>query len=69
VLIVGRQAGKTKLASVIADIEAACGSSGRDRVDHRPGATDDRANAAAGVADLLLGQPQNGRGADFVEII
>lgn len=37
-------------------LERRRGSSGRDRVDHRPGSTDDRANSVAGVADLLLGQ-------------
>lgn len=36
-------------------LERRTGPSGRDRVDHPRGAHDDRANAAAGVASLLLG--------------
>ncbi len=35
-------------------LERKRGSSGRDRVDHRPGAHDDRANALAGVVSLLM---------------
>lgn len=34
-------------------LERRRGSSGRDKVDHRPGAHDDRANAVAGVAVLV----------------
>src|SRR5262249_29101787 len=30
--------------------------SGRDRVDHRPGSHDDRANALAGLAEMLAGR-------------
>src|SRR5206468_9782471 len=36
-------------------LERRRGTSGRDRVDHRPGAHDDRANAAAGALVLTLG--------------
>jgi len=35
-------------------LERRRGSSGRDRVDHRPGSHDDRANAVAGLVDLLI---------------
>ena len=35
-------------------LERRRGPSGRDRVDHRPGAHDDQANVVAGLADLLL---------------
>src|SRR5262249_31060672 len=35
-------------------LERRRGPSGRDRVDHRPNAHDDRANAVAGVAEMLL---------------
>jgi hypothetical protein len=38
-------------------LERRRGSSGRDRVDHRPGSHDDRANAAAGALAALLAQP------------
>jgi hypothetical protein len=34
-------------------LERRRGPSGRDRIDHRSGSHDDRANAAAGVAALL----------------
>ena len=34
-------------------LERRLGSGGRDRVDHGPGAHDDRANSAAGVLTLL----------------
>jgi hypothetical protein len=34
-------------------LERKRGSTGRDRVDHRPGAHDDRANAIAGVLTLV----------------
>lgn len=34
-------------------LERRRGPSGRDRVDHRPGAHDDRANAVAGLVDVL----------------
>jgi hypothetical protein len=37
-------------------LERRRGSSGKDRVDHPGGRHDDRANAAAGIADLLLGR-------------
>jgi hypothetical protein len=36
-------------------LERRRGPSGRDRVDHGPGAHDDRANAVAGVVSLLAG--------------
>ena len=39
-------------------LERRRGSSGRDRVDHRPGSHDDRANAVAGLIDLLLRRAQ-----------
>ena len=35
-------------------LERRRGPSGKDRVDHVPGAHDDRANALAGVAHLIL---------------
>jgi hypothetical protein len=35
-------------------LERRRGQSGRDRVDHRPGAHDDRANAVAGLLSLLI---------------
>jgi hypothetical protein len=38
-------------------LERRRGSSGRDRVDHRPGSHDDRANSAAGALVALLAQP------------
>ena len=38
-------------------LERRRGSSGRDRVDHRPGAHDDRANAAAGALVLASVRP------------
>lgn len=41
-------------------LERRRGSSGRDRVDHPPGAHDDLANAAAGVTCLLLGPREPG---------
>lgn len=37
-------------------LERRRGSAGRDRVDHAPGGHDDRANAVAGVAHLLVGR-------------
>ncbi len=37
-------------------LERRRGSSGKDRVDHVPGAHDDRANSLAGVTHLLLGR-------------
>jgi hypothetical protein len=37
-------------------LERRRGSSGKDRVDHVPGAHDDRANSLAGVAHMLLGR-------------
>lgn len=37
-------------------LERRRGASGRDRVDHGPGAHDDRANAVAGVVSLLAGK-------------
>jgi hypothetical protein len=37
-------------------LERRRGPSGRDRVDHRPGAHDDLANAVAGVCDLVIGR-------------
>lgn len=40
-------------------LERRRGSSGRDRVDHRPGATDDRANAVAGLVDRLIATKRN----------
>ncbi len=37
-------------------LERRRGTSGRDRVDHAPGAHDDSANAAAGLVELLVGR-------------
>ena len=45
-----------KLLHELRGLERRRGSSGRDRVDHAPGAHDDRANAVAGLAQLLLGK-------------
>lgn len=42
-------------------LERRRGTSGRDRVDHRPGAHDDRANAAAGALVAVKGGPQPAR--------
>jgi hypothetical protein len=39
-------------------LERRRGTSGRDRVDHRPGSHDDRANAAAGALVLVAEPPQ-----------
>lgn len=38
-------------------LERRRGSSGRDRVDHRPGSHDDLANAVAGLVSLLGSRP------------
>jgi len=40
-------------------LERRRGSSGRDRVDHAPGAHDDSANSVAGLADLLVGRSRS----------
>lgn len=42
-----------KLLRELRGLERRRGTAGRDRVDHRPGHYDDRANAVAGVASLL----------------
>ncbi len=42
-----------KLIRELRGLERRRGTAGRDRVDHRPGSHDDRANALAGVASLL----------------
>jgi hypothetical protein len=39
-----------KLLAELRGLERRRGTAGRDRVDHRPGSHDDRANAVAGVA-------------------
>jgi phage terminase large subunit-like protein len=39
-------------------LERRRGPSGRDRVDHRPGGRDDRANTVAGVVEVLLRRPE-----------
>ena len=41
-------------------LERRRGTSGKDRVDHRPGAHDDRANAVAGLVSLLKVSPAFG---------
>ncbi len=41
------------------------GSSGRDRVDHRPGSHDDRANALTGVVSLLTKRRRDLSGMDL----
>jgi hypothetical protein len=46
-------------------LERRRGASGRDRVDHRPGAHDDRANSVAGLADLLVGRARGLRPSDL----
>jgi hypothetical protein len=46
-------------------LERRRGSGGRDRVDHVPGAHDDRANVCAGLADLLLGRRRGVSPADL----
>jgi hypothetical protein len=40
-------------------LERRRGASGRDRVDHRPGSHDDRANAVAGLTDILIRRQQD----------
>jgi len=44
-----------QLLRELRELERRRGPSGRDRVDHRPGAHDDLANAVAGVCHLLAG--------------
>ena len=44
------------LVRELVGLERRRGASGRDRVDHRPGAHDDRANAMAGVVAVLARQ-------------
>jgi hypothetical protein len=44
-----------KLVAELRGLERRRGPSGRDRVDHRPGAHDDRANALAGLAFAVVG--------------
>lgn len=46
-----------KLLRELRGLERRRGTAGRDRVDHRPGEHDDRANAVAGVVSLL-GRPR-----------
>jgi hypothetical protein len=46
-----------RLLRELRGLERRRGSAGRDRVDHRPGEHDDRANAVAGVV-ALLGRPR-----------
>jgi hypothetical protein len=41
------------VAELLCGLERRRDSSGRDRVDHRPGSHDDRANAVAGLCSLL----------------
>ncbi len=45
-----------KLLRELRGLERKRGPSGRDRVDHRPNSTDDRANSLAGLADMILGK-------------
>lgn len=44
-------------------LERRTGPSGRDRVDHRQGSHDDRANALAGVVNMMAGANRDGAGA------
>ena len=46
-------------------LERRRGSSGRDRVDHPPGAHDDVANAVAGLSDELFGRARGLTPADL----
>lgn len=48
----------TTLLRELRGLERRRGPSGRDRVDHVPGAHDDSANAVAGLADLIVGRPR-----------
>jgi hypothetical protein len=51
-----------KLLKELRSLERRRGSSGRDRVDHRRGEHDDRANAVAGIVSLLgTAVPRKGR--------
>jgi hypothetical protein len=45
-----------ELLAQLRGLERRRGPSGRDRVDHRPGAHDDSVNAVAGVVSLLAGR-------------
>jgi len=47
-------------------LERRRGPSGRDRIDHRPGEHDDRANAVAGVVQLAGNAPADWRDTFFV---
>jgi hypothetical protein len=47
-----------KLMRELRSLERRRGTAGRDRVDHRPGQHDDRANAVAGVVAELAGKAQ-----------
>ena len=46
----------SKLARQLAGLERRTGRSGRDMIDHAPGAHDDRANALAGLVTVLAGK-------------
>jgi hypothetical protein len=50
-------------------LERRRGPSGKDRVDHPSGRHDDRANAVAGLADLLVGRPRGISPADALEFM
>jgi hypothetical protein len=50
-------------------LERRRGPSGKDRVDHVPGAHDDRANALAGVAHLILARRRGVTMADCLEMM
>jgi hypothetical protein len=54
-----------KLLRELRGLERRRGSSGRDRVDHRPREHDDRANAVAGVAHLVVAVPEEKPRAGF----
>jgi hypothetical protein len=50
-------------------LERRRGPSGKDRVDHVPGAHDDRANALAGVTHLILARRRGITPADCLEMM
>lgn len=48
-----------KMVRQMIGLERRTGRSGRDTIDHSPGAHDDLANAAAGVVAVLAGTARN----------
>jgi hypothetical protein len=53
---------QAELLRELRGLERRRGTSGRDRVDHRPGSHDDSANAVAGVVSLLSGKDPSDSG-------